>query len=242
MTLRQARLLLPLVLAACASAPPPTTPARSESAAKAADVEVRPMPSGIDAASLDTSVKPCDDFYQYACGGWLAANPIPADRSLWGTTAVLAERNQDILREILEATAAGQPPDGTPYAAKLGDFYATCMDESKLETVMPEMKARLARHRTRLPGSRPLATEVARLHRDGADALFEYGSIVDAKKSTEVIGVVRQGGLGLPDRDYYVSDTPKMKEIREAYRGVRRRRCSGCSATRRPSPRRRPTR
>ena len=220
MTLRPVRLLFPLVLAGCASAPapaPPTTPARSETAAKTAEAVVRPMPSGIDAASLDESVKPCDDFYQYACGGWMAANPIPADRSLWGTTAVLAERNQAILREILEATAAGHPPEGTPYAKQLGDFWATCMDEAKLETVMPELKARLARVQ-RLSGSKALATEVARLHRVGAEAFFEYGSIVDAKKSTEVIGGLRQGGLGLPDRDYYVSDTPKMKEIRDAYR------------------------
>ena len=219
MTPRSIRLLLPLVLAACASAPPapPTTPAKSETAAKAADAVVRPMPSGIDAASLDESVKPCDDFYQYACGGWLAANPIPADRSLWGTTAVLAERNQAILREILEATAAGNPPAGTPYAKQLGDFYATCMDEAKLEKVMPEVKARLSQL-NRVSGGKALAIEVARLKRDGAEAFFDYGSIVDAKKSTDVIGVLRQGGLGLPDRDYYVSDTAKMKEIREAYR------------------------
>jgi putative endopeptidase len=219
-TFRHVRLLLPLLLAACASEPPPppTTPAKSEPAAKASDAAVRPMPSGLDAAALDTSVKPCEDFYQYACGGWLAANPIPADRSLWGTTAVLAERNQDILREILEATAAGHPPEGTPYAKQLGDYYATCMDEAKLETVMPEVKARLARLQ-KLPGGKALATEVARLQRDGADVLFQYESIVDAKKSTDVIGVVRQGGLGLPDRDYYVSEAPKMKEIREAYRG-----------------------
>jgi putative endopeptidase len=219
-SLRHTRVLLPLILAACASAPPatpPTTPARSETAARAADAVVRPMPSGLDAAALDESVKPCDDFYQYACGGWLAANPIPADRSLWGTTTVLAERNQAILREILEATAAGNPPEGTPYARQLGDFYATCMDEAKLEKVMPEVKARLARL-DRVSGSKALAAEVARLHLVGAGTLFEYASTSDAKTSTEVIGAVHQGGLGLPDRDYYVSDTARMKEIREAYR------------------------
>ncbi|HEY1334070.1 MAG TPA: M13 family metallopeptidase N-terminal domain-containing protein, partial [Myxococcaceae bacterium] len=222
MSLRHTRLLLPLVLAACASAPPAppppaTTPAKSETAAKAADAVVRPMPSGLDAASLDESVKPCDDFYQYACGGWLAANPIPADRSLWGTTAVLAERNQSILREILEATAAGNPPEGTPYAKQLGDFYATCMDEAKLEKVMPEVKALLARL-ARVSGSKALATEVARLHRLGAGPFFEYASISDAKKSTDIIGAVRQGGLGLPDRDYYLNDKPRIRELREAYR------------------------
>ena len=220
MTLRPIRVLLPLVVAGCASAPPatpPTTPARSEATPKGADAVVRPMPSGLDAAALDESVKPCDDFYQFACGGWLAANPIPVDRSLWGTTTVLAERNQYVLREILEATAAGNPPEGTPYAKQLGDFYATCMDEAKLEKVLPEVKARLARL-DRVSGSKAVATEVARLQRAGAATLFEYTSISDAMRSTEVIAAVRQGGLGLPDRDYYVSDTPKMKEIREAYR------------------------
>ena len=219
MTLRSIRPLLPLLLAGCASAPPaPPPPARSETAAKAADAVVRPMPSGLDAAALDETVKPCDDFYQYACGGWLAANPVPGDRGRWGTFEVLTERNLAILREILDATASGHPPDGTPYATKLADFYATCTDEPKLETVLPEVKARLARL-DHVSGGKALAVEVARLHHDGADALFQYESIVDAKKSTEVIGVVRQGGLGLPDRDYYVSDTPKMKEAREAYRG-----------------------
>jgi len=91
------------------------------------------------------------------------------------------------------------------------------MDEAKVEKGLPEVKARLARL-DRLSGGKALATEVARLQLSGASTFFEYASISDAKQSTEVIGAVRQGGLGLPDRDYYVSDTPKMKEIREAYR------------------------
>jgi putative endopeptidase len=91
------------------------------------------------------------------------------------------------------------------------------MDEAKLEKGLPEVKARLARL-DRVSGGKALAAEVARLQLGGASALFEYASISDAKQSTEVIGAVRQGGLGLPDRDYYVGDTPKMKEIREAYR------------------------
>src|SRR5262249_10601763 len=114
-------------------------------------------------------------------------------------------------------TAAGKPPEGTPYAKQLGDFYATCMDEAKLEKGLPEVKARLARL-DGVSGSKAIATEVARLQRSGAGVLFEYASTSDAKQATEVIGGVRQGGLGLPDRDYYVSDTPKMKEIRDAYR------------------------
>src|SRR5215470_11219151 len=137
-----------------------------------------PVPPGLDAAALDTSANPCDDFYQFACGGWLKATPIPADRSVWGRGFnVIEERNEQTLKEILELIAEGKAPEGTPYAKQLGDYYATCMDESKLESALQ-----------------------------------------DFKDATQMIGLVDQDGLGLPDRDYYLSDAPKMKEIREGYR------------------------
>jgi len=205
-----------LTLAGCASTP---APAPSSSAPAVASTPAAPaLPPGLDAAAMDPSVKPCDDFYQYACGGWLRNTPIPPDRSRWGRGGdVLRERNQQILKQILEAAADGKAPVGTPYAKQLGDYYATCMEESKLEGALPELRSELKRI-DRMQGGKALAAEVARLHNAGATPLFLYGSTQDFRDATQVIGEVEQGGLGLPDRDYYLSDAPKMKETREGYR------------------------
>ena len=167
---------------------------------------------------MDPSTAPCDDFYQYACGGWLKATPIPPDRARWGRGFnVIEERNQQILKEILEAAADGKAPTGTPYAKELGDYYATCMDESRLEGALPELRTALRRI-DRASTSKQLAAELARLHQAGARALFLYDSGQDFKDAGRVIGIVTQGGLGMPDREYYLSDSPKMKETREGYR------------------------
>ncbi len=209
-------LVLALLAAGCASAPPnrPAPPPMTAPAPLAA----APMPAGLDAVALDPSATPCDDFYQFACGGWLKATPIPPDRSTWGRGFnVIEERNEQILKEILESIADGKAPQGTPYATQLGDYYATCMDESKLESALPEIRTALRRI-DRLATSKQVAAEVARLHDAGANVLFGYGSAQDYKDATQVIGMVDQGGLGLPDRDYYLSDAPKMKEIRDGYR------------------------
>jgi len=210
---------LPMVLLlGCASGQSTAPPAPARVAATPPPGAGPDFPPGIEPTAVDPSVAPCDDFYRYACGGWLRDTPIPPDRSRWGRGFnVITERNQQILKEILEVTAAGQAPEGTPYAKQLGDLYATCTDETKLETALPELRAAL-RKIDRLKGPPQIAAELAHLHEAGTNALFAYGPIQDYRDATRVIGMVDQAGLGLPDREYYLSDAPKMKETREGYR------------------------
>ena len=228
------RIVLPLsllALAACSTTTPPSTakpavearpappplaaPAPAAPAAAAASL---PMPVGLDASAMDLKVDACDDFYRYACGGWNDRTEIPADRSRWVRSFdVIRENNQKTLRALLDAIAAGKAPGGTPYAEAVGKYYATCMDEPKLESALPDLKAELARI-GKLSSRKALAQEVARLQRTGARPLFTFGATQDSKDATLVIGEFGQGGLGLPDRDYYLKDDEKMKSIRDAYR------------------------
>lgn len=168
----------------------------------------------VDLSSIDTHANPCTDFYQYACGNWIAHNPIPADQSRWGTFGALGQRNHAELRTLLE-NAAAHPTDAI--SRQVGDYYAACMDEGRLnqlgaQPLQPEL-ARIAAIATR----RGLAAEIARLHVSGAGAaLFRFGSGPDARDSAVVIASAGQGGIALP-RDYYVNNDPRTLRIRAAY-------------------------
>jgi endothelin-converting enzyme/putative endopeptidase len=167
-------------------------------------------------ASLDRTADPCVDFYQYACGGWVKANPIPPDQARWARFNELAERNRAILRDILEKSSAPDPKR-SPVRQKIGDYYAACMDEKAVESeAMAPLKPFFDRVRA-VKSVADLPAELAALQADGVNAFFDIDSEQDFKNSNTVIGVLDQGGLGLPDRDYYVKDDPKFIEHRKAY-------------------------
>ena len=152
---------------------------------------------------LDKSVDPAQDFYHYADGGWQKANPIPPEYARWGTFNILSKRNQEVLQGILEQDAKGKHKHGS-LEQKLGDYYYTGMDEAGIEKagyqpIKPELDAIAAIH-----DQAGLQKEVAHLQMIGVNAMFGFGSAQDFKNSSQVIGVAGQGGLGLPDRDYYL--------------------------------------
>jgi putative endopeptidase len=172
---------------------------------------------GYDLASLDKNTPACTDFYQYANGGWLSANPIPAAYSAWGVANLLDEKTRDQLHEILEASAKNTNAPKGSSEQKVGDYYATCMDEAKIEAeglkpLDPEF-ARIAK----ISDQKALQEEIAHLHSIGINALFASGSTQDFKNSAEVTAEIVQGGLGLPERDYYTKTDDRSKSIRDAY-------------------------
>ncbi|MFN8060476.1 MAG: M13 family metallopeptidase [Vicinamibacterales bacterium] len=171
---------------------------------------------GFDPRALDTRVDPCNDFYQYACGGWLEKNPIPSDQSNWGRFSELAERNQATLRGIVEKSADARP-GRNPIEQKIGDYYASCMDETALDAEgadpLKEELTRLAN----LASKQEFPDTVARLHRMGTGVLFGFGAEQDFKDATQTLAIADQGGLGLPERDYYFKDDEKSKDLRAKY-------------------------
>jgi putative endopeptidase len=165
---------------------------------------------------LDKSIDPCNDFYAYACSKWQAQNPVPADRPTWGRFNELQERGEYIVRDILEKAAA-KSEGRTPYEQKIGDYYASCMDESAIEKAGTKTLDHDFQSIDGLKSKADLSKEAMRLHREGTDVLFSFGSDPDFKNASQIIAEVDQGGLGLPDRDYYFKDDPKSVELRQKY-------------------------
>ncbi|MFI5289944.1 MAG: M13 family metallopeptidase, partial [Polyangia bacterium] len=172
---------------------------------------------GIDETALDKTVNPCDDFYQYACGNWIKRTPIPADRPAWYRSfSEIDQRNQNDLKGILDKLAAGKD-QGDAYAKKLGDFYSACMDEAKVEKTSDAQLQTLLKTIDQVTTIDTLAKEVADLQLGLGSPLFGFGSQQDFKDATQMIAVADQGGLGLPDRDYYLKNDAKTKELRDKY-------------------------
>ncbi|MET0556729.1 MAG: M13 family metallopeptidase [Vicinamibacteria bacterium] len=184
--------------------------------AQAQDTAAKPKIAGFDVTALDRSANACTDFYQFACGGWMKANPVPADRPRWGRFDELQDRNRDVLREILNQISASSG-GRTPIDQRIGDHYAACMDEVGTEAKGAKpLDAELAAIAA-VADKAALTDRVARLQMSGTAAFFGYGSLQDFKDATKVLAVVDQGGLGLPDRDYYFKEDARSQEIRTKY-------------------------
>lgn len=172
---------------------------------------------GVDLSIIDKTCKPCEDFFRYASGEWLAKNPVPNAYPSWGRFNELAERNRDELHQILEDARANANAAPGSNGRKIGDFYASCMDEPSVNAAgIKPLDAEFARiDKLSSPGD--LRQEVAHLQGIGVSALFEFGSTQDAKNSSQEIAGADQGGLGMPDRDYYTSSDVNMAEVRKKY-------------------------
>jgi putative endopeptidase len=168
----------------------------------------------LDVTSMDRSIDPCVDFFAYSCGGWIKNNPIPPDQSSWDTYSKMEDENRVRLRGILEAAAA---PDSSRSAVqqKIGDYYASCMDENAInakgiEPLKPELQ------RIDKISSKAEIADVAAAMIDD-NVLFRFDSIQDFRDANQVIADADQGGLSLPDRDYYTKDDAKSVDLRKAY-------------------------
>lgn len=170
----------------------------------------------LDPANMHTQCKACDDFYHFANGGWTERNEIPAAYPAWGSFNELSEKNNEVLHAVLERATK---PDAAASAneRKLGAFYASCMDSTGIERAGAAPLQPVFRRMDGITGIAGLQAEIARLQGQGIGALFGFSSEQDPKHSTQVIAAASQGGLGLPDRDYYTKSDDRSAKLRDEY-------------------------
>src|SRR6185503_7748596 len=172
--------------------------------------------SSVDPNNLDRSVRPCEDFNKFANGGWISRNPVPAEYPSWGTPQILRDQNLEQLRTILEAASKSRAPKGSN-EQKIGDYYFSAMDTKTRDAEGLKPLAPWFKRIDDVKDVKTLQAAFAYLATYNVDSPFGVGSMPDFKNSKQVIAVIGQSGISLPDRDYYLKDDEKSKMIREEY-------------------------
>ncbi|HET9419290.1 MAG TPA: M13 family metallopeptidase [Chthoniobacterales bacterium] len=198
--------------------PPPILQGTAKSEAPSAKRPIETNAKPIDLSNFDTAVKPADDFFMYANGGWLKRTEIPPEYSRWGSFNELIEKNNDALHTIAEK-AANTPVDPklAPETQKVGDYFTSGMDEKTIESLKTQPLADEFKAIDAMKDRQDVLKEIAHLHSIGVNAFFEFGAGQDDKDSTREIAQAVQGGLGMPDRDYYTKTDDASKKLRDQY-------------------------
>ncbi len=210
------------VSAACgakSAAPPPALPPPAPLTPPPAEpppVEMSLADVGLDASAMDRAADPCADFFQYACGGWMARTEIPPDKAATGRFDEIFNRNEAALHDVLEKARTAPGDDAA--LKKLGTFYGACMDEAAVEAAGLKPLQPTFAVIAKVKDEKSLRAAVAALHRDGTFVLFRPGSEQDYKDATQMVFSVDQDGFGLPEKGYYEKDDDKTKAVRTAYR------------------------
>jgi putative endopeptidase len=189
----------------------------SGSSLAADDKSVAPKDSlGIEFDSLDRNINPCDDFYQFACGGWRKANPIPADKPAWNRYSSMQERTRGKLHEILEELASsktGLPP----WQQQIADDYSACMNEAQVEKLGATPLEPLFARIDAIKSKKDLVSAIAYFHQMNIPMFFRFSADPDLRDAKKMVANVDQGGLGLPEREYYFRKDAKSEETRKRY-------------------------
>ena len=165
----------------------------------------------------DTNVSPSENFYAYANGQWQKTNPIPPQYASWGTFYILHEKVEKLVRQLLIDAAQNKTAKPGSIEQKIGDFYFSGMDEATINRLgVTPLHPEFSRIQA-IKNAQDLQAEIAHLHQIGVDVCFGFGSMQDFKHSEDMIGAAQQGGLGLPDRDYYLKNGVKFRQVRAAY-------------------------